>query len=70
MVEAARVAAVHDSRLRTFYERVRERRGDQKAVVALACKMLKIVWFMLTKREEYESANRKRFVKKLNSLDA
>jgi hypothetical protein len=25
---------------------------------------------MLTKREEYESANRKRFVKKLNSLDA
>ena len=57
-----------DPRLRAFYERVAERRGDQKAVVALANKMLKIIWFMLTKREAYESANRKRYAKKLNSL--
>jgi transposase len=68
MVEAARVASVFDPRLRAFYERVAERRGDQKAVVALANKMLKIIWFMLTKREAYESANRKRYAKKLNSL--
>lgn len=69
MVESARVASVHDPRLRVFYERVKQRRGDQKAVVALACKMLKIIWFMLTRKEEYESMNRKRFAKKLNSLD-
>ncbi len=69
MVESARVASVYDPRLGAFYERVKLRRGDQKAVVALACKMLKIIWFMLTKKEEYESTNRKRYVKKLNLLD-
>jgi transposase len=70
MVESARVASVHDPRLRVFYERVKRRRGDQKAVVAVACKMLKIIWFMLMKKEEYESTNKNRYAKKLNLLDA
>jgi transposase len=69
MVESARVASVRDLRFRVFYERVKQRRGDQKAVVALACKMLKIVWFMLMRREPYESANEKGYLKKLNSLN-
>ena len=69
MVEAARVASVFDPRLKSFYERVKARRGDQKAVVALANKMLKIIWFMLTKKELYESANGKRYAKKLKSLN-
>ena len=68
MVESARVAANHDPRLRCFYERVKERRGDQKAIVAVATKMLKIVWFMLKRKEEYQSANRKRYLKKLNFM--
>jgi len=29
--------------------------------------MLKIVWFMLTRREPYQSANQKRYERKLNS---
>ena len=70
MVEAARVAVNHDPRMRTFYERVKHRRGDQKAVVAVANKMLKIIWFMLTRREPYESRNEKRYQKKLNSITA
>jgi transposase len=69
MVEAARVASNHDPRLRAFYERVKQRRGDQKAVVALANKMLKIIWFMLTWKEEYESSNEKSYLRKLNSLE-
>jgi transposase len=69
MVESARVASVHDPRLRVFFERVKQRRGDQKAVVALACKMLKIIWFMLKKKEEYESADEGRYAKKLSSLN-
>jgi transposase len=69
MVESARVAANHDPRLRSFYERVKERRGDQKAIVAVANKMLKIIWFMLKRKEEYESTNKKRYMKKLNSMD-
>jgi transposase len=69
IVESARVAVNHDARMRSFYERVKQRRGDQKAIIAAANKMLKIIWFMLKRREEYQSTNRKRYMKKLNSLD-
>ena len=69
MVEAARVAVNHDDRMRAFYERVKHRKGDQKAIVAVANKMLKIIWFMLTRREPYESRNEKRYQKKLNSIN-
>lgn len=34
------MASVHDPRLRVFYEMVKARRGEQMAVVALACKTL------------------------------
>jgi len=70
MVEAARVAATRDPRMREFYERVKRRRGDQKAIVAVANKLLKITWFMLTRREPYESRNEKRYLQKLNSVAA
>jgi transposase len=69
MVEAARVAVRHDERMRVFYERVKRRRGDGKAVVAVACKMLKIIWFMLKRREPYQSRNEGRYGRKLKSLD-
>ncbi len=68
MVEAARVAVNHDPRMRTFYERVKHRRGDQKAIIAVANKMLKIIWFMLTRKEPYETRNMKRYQQKLNSV--
>jgi hypothetical protein len=58
----------HDERMRAFYERVKQRRGDQKAIVATASKMLKIIWFMLTRREPYQSRNRRRYEEKLNSM--
>jgi hypothetical protein len=67
MVECARVAVRHDARLGEFYERVRRRRGEQKAFVAVACKMLKIIWFMLTRREPYQSRNSRLYGEKLNS---
>jgi transposase len=70
MVEAARVAVTHDPRMRGFYERVKHRRGDQKAIIAVANKMLKITWFMLTRKEPYESRNEKRYLQKLNSVAA
>jgi transposase len=70
MVEAATVAVSHDARMREFYERVKHRRGSQKAIIAVANKMLKITWFMLTRREPYESRNEKRYLQKLNSAAA
>jgi transposase len=68
MVEAARVAVNHDSKLSEFYERVKHRRGSQKAIVAVACKMLKIIWTMLTRNEPYESRNQRRYDRKLNFM--
>ncbi|MCL6579464.1 MAG: IS110 family transposase [Candidatus Bathyarchaeota archaeon] len=68
MVECARVAVRYDVRLGEFYERVRRRRGEQKALVAVAAKMLKIVWFMLTRREPYQSRNARLYGDKLNRL--
>jgi transposase len=68
MVESARVATVFDPRMKSFYERVARRRGDQKAVVAVANKMLKIMLFMLTRKEAYESVDEKRYAIKLKSL--
>jgi transposase len=69
MVESARVAVNHDERLNVFYERIKHRRGDQKAIVATASKMLKIIWTMLSRREPYESRNEKSYERKLNSIE-
>ena len=69
LTEAAKNAVRYDPKLRLFYERVRSRRLDQKAIIATANKMLKIIWLMLTRKEVYESANRKRYIKKLNRMD-
>jgi transposase len=68
LVEVARIAVQRDDRMKAFYERVAARRGDQKAAVAVACKMLKIVWFMLTRRETYGNANVKRYGEKLKKI--
>jgi transposase len=68
MVEAARVAVNHDERMKQFYEKVKHRRGDQKAIIAVANKMLKIIWFMLTRREPYQSRNPQLYERKLNFL--
>ena len=68
MVESAGTAVNSDSRLGEFYERVKQRRGGQKAIVAVACKMLKIIWTMLTRNEPYESRNQRRYDKKLNFM--
>jgi len=68
MVEAAWVAVRHDERMREFYERVKRRRGSGKEIVAVACKMLKIIWFTLTRREPYRGRNERRYGVKLKSL--
>ena len=70
LVEAARIAVRHDDRMKAFHERLAKRRGDQKATVAVACKMLKIAWFMLTRREAYGNVNEKRYEEKLKRMDA
>ena len=68
MIEAARTAARYDEKLGDFYGRVKARRGGQKAVVAVANKMLKIVWVMLIRKEVYGSVNKRMYEEKLNRV--
>ena len=54
MVEAAQTAVRKDPRLKDFYERIKRKKGSQKAIVAAARKMLVIVFHMLAKKEVYQ----------------
>lgn len=62
------MAVRHDGRMRALYERVKRRRRSGKAIVTMVCKMLKIIWFMLTMREPYQSRNERRYVVKPKSF--
>jgi hypothetical protein len=56
IVEAAFSAARTPGPLRAFYQRVRQRRGTQVAVVAVARKMVVVCWHLVTKGEDYAFA--------------
>jgi transposase len=43
MVQSARRAVIHDDRFRTYYQRIRDRRGDAKAITAVAKEMLVVI---------------------------
>lgn len=59
LIQAAQSARQHDERLGSFYERVANRRGPNKATVAVAREMLSIVYHMLLKREAYRGMKEK-----------
>ncbi|MBI3012458.1 MAG: IS110 family transposase [Elusimicrobia bacterium] len=52
-VEAAQVASRKDPLLKAFYDRIKRKKGSQKATVALARKLTVIVYQILTKKEPY-----------------
>ena len=53
LVQAARVAARTDPRMREVYLRVSSRKGTGKAAVRVANKMVVIIWHMLMSRKPY-----------------
>jgi len=53
LVELAHVAIRSPGRIRTFFERLMPKKGYKKAIVAVARKMLRIVWHLLVNDEEY-----------------
>ncbi|MCL2868960.1 MAG: IS110 family transposase [Candidatus Bathyarchaeota archaeon] len=68
MIEAAHTAVRCDERFCEFYGRVKARRGGSKAVVAVANRMLKVVWVMLVRREVYSGVNQRLYEEKLNRV--
>ncbi len=53
LVEAAWAAARSPSPLRAFFRRIAAKRGQHIAAVASARKLATIIWYMLTKNEDY-----------------
>jgi transposase len=54
MVECARVAVRRDARLREFYLKLRQKRGERKALIAVARKMVAYTFWMLKRNKTYE----------------
>jgi len=69
MVQAAHTARLYDERFKEFYERYSKRKGDKKAVVAVAHEMLRIVWFMLKRNEPYRGERHGLSWRKLKRLE-
>ena len=69
LVEAAQHASRHDPRLRAFYLRILKRRGYQRAIVAVARKMLVAMYHVLSKNEAYHGVRGELFERKLKRLE-
>jgi hypothetical protein len=61
-------AVRYNQLLKSFYERLRSRKGSAKAIVATAKVTLVITWYMLTRRELYRHMKKKRYEQKLSKL--
>ena len=51
----AHIRAEPDGTVAVFYDRIRRKKGDQKAIVAASAKLLKIVFWVLKERRVYHS---------------
>jgi transposase len=65
MVEAAQTAVNHDRHWKAELARLEPRLGRNKAIVAIARKMLVAVWHILSKEEVYRYAETERTARKL-----
>jgi transposase len=54
LTEAAHMAARYDPKMKTFYERISRKKGHQKALIAVARKMLVSIYYVLTRNELYD----------------
>ena len=69
LVEAAWQTARSPGPLHAFYERVRGKRGNHIAAVAVARKLAVIIWHLLTKGEDYSWVRPSLHAKKIRDLE-
>ncbi|MGK2921815.1 MAG: IS110 family transposase [Methyloceanibacter sp.] len=69
LVEAAWQAVRAPGTLRAFYERIRARRGNHIAAVAVARKLAVLIWHMLTKGEDYAWVRPALMARKMRALE-
>ena len=68
LIQAAQHAVEAPSPLRAFFLRLKRKKGRNKAIVAVAAKLARIIWNMLTKKEDYFFAPPLRTKEKLRRL--
>jgi transposase len=66
LVQCALTAIKYDAHLRTFYDRIKNRKGHATAIVATAKELLVIIWHMLTRNELYRYMDKQRYEQKLH----
>lgn len=69
LIEAAQHATRYDPKLKPFYERIARKKGHQKAVVAVARKMLVSIYYVLTRNELYHGDREDGRTRKLKNLE-
>jgi len=69
LVEAAQHASRHDARLSQFYLRVMKRRGHNRALVAVARKMLVTIYHVLNHHSQYRGLRPELFENKIRRLE-
>jgi len=55
LVQCAFVAITNDEKFREFYERIKQRKGAQKAIVATTRKLLTVIYAVLRDKKPYIS---------------
>jgi len=55
LIQSAYVAVKFDPELKIFFERLKQKKGVKKAIVATARKLLKRVYAVWKRKEPYES---------------
>jgi transposase len=56
LIQSANIAIKRDDKLKAFYERLAKKKGHNKAIVAVAKKLLRIAYALLKRNEMYRSA--------------
>ncbi len=69
LVEAAQSVVGQPGPLHAFYERLRARKGHNKAIVAVARKLAVLFWCMLTREEDYAHQQPSLTARKLRMLE-
>jgi len=68
LIEAAQHASRHDPRLSQFYNRIAKRRGHNKALVAIARKMLVTIYHVLNHHSQYRGLRSELYANKIRRL--
>ena len=68
-VEAAKSASSYDAEMWMLCERTRRRHSSQNAVVRVANKMFRVVWYTLRRRVPYRRGSEGLYRKKLKRIE-